>query len=194
MIPEAPIAAVVLAAGTSQRMGSDNKLLLPWEDKTIIGSVVDAAAAADCSEVIVVLGHQADSVRRALMDRPVQIAMNDDFETGMASSIVKGVQATGNPAAGIMILLGDMPAIRTETLNELCTEFRRHGGTRIVIPVADGRQGNPVLFPISLRAELLALSGDKGAKSLLTKYNDQLVTMQVDDRGILNDIDRPEDC
>ena len=193
MIAGIPIAAIVLAAGTSQRMGARNKLLLPWGKVTILESVVDAATASFCSEVIVVLGHEANSVRNALQRRPVRFAMNDDFESGMASSIVAGVKSIGNPAAGVMILLGDMPSIRTSTLNGLCKEFRQHDGTRIVAPTADGWQGNPVLFPASLRDELMALTGDHGAKPLLEEHADQLITVPIHDTGILRDIDEPED-
>lgn len=187
------ITAIVLAAGTSQRMGTQNKLLLPWGDSTIVATVVDTVVSAGPDETIVVIGPEAATMKKVLGNRPIRFVVNERFKEGMASSIVCGIQAAANPEIGIMLLLGDMPSILTKTLTNLCHLFRQQEGKCIVAPVMNGRQGNPVIFPPVLRPQLLQLTGDRGPKLFLEKYKEMLVTLPVTDPGIFIDVDTQVD-
>ena len=186
-----PIAAVVLAAGCSRRMGAQNKLLLPWGDGTVIEAVVRAVLDSGLGVVRIVVGHEAEEVRQVLSSLPVEFVLNHRFAEGMASSIAAGVNAVEDSASGFMILLGDMPSVRPETLRRLCSVFCGDGGGGMVAPYLDGRQGNPVIFPASMREELAALEGDRGAKSLLARHAVRVTAVDVHDSGILADIDTP---
>jgi len=186
------IAAVVPAAGASVRMGGANKLLLPWGSSTVIEGVIDGLIECGIADIVVPLGRDAEKVRQCLRNAPVRIFYNTLHEDGMSTSIVQGVKLLHEASDGIMIALADMPVVRPSTLKTLCAEFRGHAGQSTIVPVLEGRQGNPVLFPSSLRNELLLLDGDRGAKALLDRHNDSVIHVPVDDPGIFLDIDTME--
>ena len=187
------VGAVVLAAGLSRRAGEQNKLLFDWQGRTVLRTVVDTVAAADIGDIIVVLGHQSDVVRAAIADAPVRCIVNERYAEGMAGSIARGIMALPAGLAGALICLGDMPALRAGTLIALVQHFRANGGSRPCLPVHDGRRGNPVLWPRAAFDALRALSGDRGAKALLTRPRWAPLEVPVDDVGIHRDIDTAED-
>lgn len=202
--PEEPgkgIAAVVLAAGSSRRMGAQNKLLLPVNGQPMVRQVVAKALASQAAQVIVVVGHQAEQVTQALEglerggSQAVQVVTNPDFAQGMASSLRAGVAAVDKTMVGAMFLLGDMPFLDVRSLNQLISAFAAQidsGGERdILVPERDGRRGNPILWGRRYFEEIEQLEGDTGARVLLQRYRDRIHTMPLADSGIHIDIDTP---
>ena len=187
-----PISGIVLAAGRSRRMGADNKLLLPWGHRTVIEEVVGTAMTASLQELVVVVGHDGERVTRAVQAYPVIVAMNERFEEGLSTSVRAGVEAACSDTHGYLFFPGDMPAVSTATVVELCRRFCEAGDESIAAPFTDGRRGNPVIFGRAYRDELLALTEDRGAGGLITANGANLIEVEVDDAGVHRDVDTPE--
>ena len=186
------IAAVVLAAGLSSRMGG-NKLLLPVAGEPIVRRVAEAALASRATHVIVVTGHNAPAVSAALLGLDIQIVENREFARGLSESLKCGLRNLPADCDGTLILLGDMPYVSAPLLNKLIEAFDPAGQHTICVPVRRGRRGNPVLWGRSFFPELLALHGDKGAKPILEAHNNAVCEVEATDDGVLIDIDTPED-
>jgi molybdenum cofactor cytidylyltransferase len=190
------VGAVVVAAGESRRMGTP-KQLLPWGETTVLGSVVETILQSDVSEVVIVLGHEAEKVSGALRDgtraQPrVRIVVNPDYRSGMLSSVRFGVESLGGDPAGFLTALSDQPGISPSVIKTLLDAFRRHP-QRIVIPTYNGRRGHPVIFSLDLRRELEALSPDVGLRQLVWNHPELIMELPVDGQGILVDLDTPEE-
>lgn len=186
---ECNIGAIVLAAGQARRMGA-LKQLLPWRGTTIVEQVVDCVVASGVSEVVVVVGHHAREVSEKLIERPVRVVPNPDYQKGIASSLVCGLKALSGNCRGIMVVLGDQPALEPETLRRLIDTFCQHAS--IVVPTFKGQPGNPVIFPARYRNEMLTLTGDRGARPVVEAHPKDVATVEVDTDSILRDIDDPE--
>lgn len=182
------LAGIVLAAGTSSRFGAGNKLLAPYSGQAMVRSVVEAALATELDPVIVVTGHEAHAVGEALAGLEVVFAHNAQFAAGQSGSLKTGIAAVPPECAGAMILLGDMPEVTAEIINQLLDEFGDE--TCIVVPQHGGRRGNPVILGRSSFAELENAAGDEGARRLLTGKN--VRTIDVDNDAVLLDFDTPD--
>ncbi|WP_431856454.1 NTP transferase domain-containing protein [Azospirillum sp.] len=195
-VPEAPraprIAALVLAAGRSSRMGGPNKLLADVHGTPLLARTVDAVLASSARPVVVVTGHQADAVRAALGDRPVTVAHNPDFAEGLSTSLRVGLAALPADVDGALVCLGDMPAVAPGVLDRLIAAYNPTEGRAICVPVAHGRRGNPVLWDRRFFADMARVSGDTGAKHLIGENADQVCEIQVDGNGVLEDVDTPD--
>lgn len=187
------IAAIVLAAGRSSRMGPHNKLLESIGGKTIIARVAEAAIASGADPVIVVTGFEADRIEEALRGLGVTYANNVEFADGMSTSIRTGLKALSADCDGAMILLGDMPEIKRRDLEALIAAFAQRGRNAICIPVCDGKRGNPVVWGASYFAEMMRIRGDVGAKSLIARHPEQVIEVPVASNGIFGDVDTPAD-
>lgn len=187
------IAALVLAAGQSRRMGGVNKLLSIIDGRPLVAGAVEAALRSRASPVIVVTGFQAQEVRSALDGREVTFVHNPDYARGMASSLRRGVNAVPEEAAGVIVCLADMPRIAAAHLDRLVATHAGDGDCSICVPVFDGRRGNPVLWDRRFFAELAAIEGDTGGRALLKQYADCVCTVEMEDDAILGDIDTPGD-
>ncbi len=188
---EAPVAAVVLAAGASTRFGQ-SKQLLEWKGEPLVAYVSDVALAAGLNPVIVVLGCQAEESYQALEDRAVHKLINWRWEEGMSSSVRTGLAAVPPHAEGVLFLQCDQPGVTPGLLRAMVDQFEQSGGS-IVHPVHQGQRGTPVLFPRRFFAELAAVTGDEGGRSLIRRHSDQVASVTVHDDRILVDIDTPED-
>jgi molybdenum cofactor cytidylyltransferase len=186
------ISALVLAAGESKRMVGQNKLLLPFAGKTIVACAVDAILRANVAEAIVVLGHDAEAIRNALRERPLRFKVNANYRHGMTSSIHIGLAAISPSAQAVMISLADQPLIQTEELNFLIAEFSRATGKSIGVPTFNGQRGNPVIFDLCYRDEMLDLQGDAGCKSILMRHPEAVLEVTMPTGSILEDADTPE--
>lgn len=193
------VTAVVLAAGTSSRMG-ELKQLLTYQGQPLLRHVVDIVNQSSVDKIMVVVGHRLQEVTAALDGLPLQIVINHDYASGQSSSVKAGVKALGNcnsnpevktDRAGVLFVLGDQPLLKPETINLLIEGFLRHGG--IIAPYYQGKRGNPVLFDLSFRPEFEALQGDAGAREIITRHPELLHKIEVTDPGILVDVDTPED-
>lgn len=191
---EPRIAAVVLAAGRSRRMGC-NKLVVDLEGKPILRHVLDAIAAAPVAHTVVVLGHEADRVRAAAGDIPGDGAfvVNEAFGEGLSTSLKRGLAALPTDVDAAMIFLGDMPDVDTRTIERAIAVFDPEERRAIVVPRRAGRQGHPVLWDRTFFPVLMeTCRGDSGAKHLLTRHADRVVEIDADHDGVLLDLDTPE--
>ena len=188
----AKVAAVVLAAGRSTRMGGPNKMLAELGGKPLVRMVAEQALASKASPVIVVTGHQADEVEKALKGFNVTFVRNPDFASGLASSVKTGIGAVPTDAAGAMVCLGDMPLIDARLIDKLIGAFSPERGSLIVVPTCDGRRGNPVLWSRRFFGELMGLSGDIGGRHLVDHHSEAVVEVPVDGDGAFLDIDTPQ--
>ncbi len=187
------IAALVLAAGRSTRMGAANKLLLRDAAGTAMAArVVQACCASVAGDVVVVTGHEA-----ALVERAIRAAMPGgrmrfvraaDYALGLSASLAAGIGAVSAAAAAI-VCLGDMPLVPAFVLDRL---IGAHMAGAIVVPVCGGERGNPVVWDRVFFGALAALAGDTGGRALLRDHADALIAVEVDEAGVLVDFDTPE--
>jgi molybdenum cofactor cytidylyltransferase len=196
-VPEHPgdqqnIAAVILAAGRSTRMGGPNKLLAEIGGKSLVRIVTEQALASRAASVIVVTGHQAADVEKALRGLKVDFVYNPDFVDGLASSVKAGIAAVPAKADGAIVCLGDMPLIDAHLIDRLIDAFQPDRGGLIVLPVSDGRRGNPVLWSRRFFKELMTLDGDIGARHLIAKHGEAVAEVPVEGHGAFLDIDTPQ--
>jgi molybdenum cofactor cytidylyltransferase len=186
------ISALILAAGESKRMGGKHKLLLPFAGRTIIECTVDAVQQANVDEAIIVLGYEAEAIRQVLINRTLKIVYNADYHQGMSSSIHAGLAAISPSTQAVMIVLADQPLVRSAELNLLISAFSQIKNKSIAVPTFNGQRGNPVIFDLRYRAELLALKGDVGGKPILARHPEVVLEVEIPTRNILEDADVPE--
>ncbi len=186
------VAAIVLAAGRSTRMGGPNKLLAELSGKKLVRIATEQALASRASEVIVVTGHQAELVEQALEGLKVTFVRNPDFAGGLANSVTSGIAAVPATADGAVICLGDMPLIDARLIDRLIEAFDPDRGNLITVPVADGRRGNPVLWSRRFFGELLTLEGDTGARHLIARHAEAVAEVPVEGASAFLDIDTPQ--
>ncbi len=180
---------LVLAAGKASRMGSV-KQLLPYKNSSILGTVLESSIKVFNSEdIYVVLGANAQKIKENLRNYTVNYIINEDFASGLSSSIYSGVTKLSNYDA-ILIALGDQPKIDVTYINEMVT-LHQENKEFIVASRYDGFNGVPAVFPKTFYPKLLNLTGDKGAKQLLNSELNFIKT--VASSGKLLDIDTPED-
>lgn len=185
------IAAVVLAAGLSRRMGSANKLLLPWPSGgTILTTTLTEVLASGAAPVILVTGHAHETVQAATAHLPLTYVHAPEFAEGLAASLRAGIAAVPAGCAGVLICLGDMPFVPARTLQAMMAAFAPDEGRAIIRPVFQGSPGNPILWGRAYFAQLAAQSGDKGGREILAASAD-VHLLAVDHPGILRDIDTP---
>jgi CTP:molybdopterin cytidylyltransferase MocA len=185
------IAGIVLAAGTASRMGR-NKLVLPVRGKPMVTHAVEAAAAAGLDPVIVVTGHEALAVRKAVGKTPVSFVQNDDFAHGLSTSLRAGVGAVPPECEGAVVLLGDMPAITASLIEKVVKAFDPAEDRTICVATAQGERGHPVLWGRQFFPELEALEGDAGARAAMSRYPNLVCEVEAGDGAPLADIDTPE--
>jgi len=186
------IAAVVLAAGTSSRMGDANKLLLEVDGRAMVRRVLDALPTDAVDEVVVVTGHDAPGVAAAVAGRDLRLVHNPDYEMGMGGSLARGVAALGDDIDGVLVMLGDMPHLDAGLVRLVIAAFDPATGGEICLPVWQGRRGNPVLFGHRFFAELRALKGDIGGKALLSAFDSRVIEVAAGQGGVVEDVDTPE--
>ncbi len=189
------VAAIVLAAGSSRRMGGRNKLLLPFRGQPLVRHVVTTILNSQADPVLVVLGHEAEAVRAALADLPIGFTYNPRHAEGMTTSIQAGVAAAPADVLGYMICLSDLPLIETAEYDRLLEAFRKalaRDPACIVVPEFQGQRGNPVLFAASYRAAILAEERLTGCRGLVRRYPEHVVRVAMPTDHILQDIDTPE--
>ncbi len=185
--------AIILAAGFSRRM-KQNKLLLPLSRATVIENTVMNCLCTGIDGVTVVLGNEKEKVRQVLEQYPVHFIENPRYAEGMSSSIQEGIKILirDQKMDGVMILPGDMPFIKPETINYLVENFQKNPGS-IIIPVFQDRKGHPIFFNKSLFPNILNIPEDMGLREVIKENIEKVLYVDVSDQGILIDLDRPED-
>lgn len=188
------VAGILLAAGESTRFGADNKLLATVDGESIVRHAARILLEAGLSPVVVVLGHEASRVRDALSGMDLVFADNPAYRAGQSTSVATGVAALQEPVVdveAVVIALGDMPAVRVETVRRLVGAFRAGRGDALAAAF-EGRRGNPVLFDARFFPDLADLEGDRGARDLLLGSDDSAL-VETGDPGVLADVDDPAD-
>ncbi len=207
VVPDA-VTVIVLAAGGGSRLGG-GKLLLPWRGKPILAHTVAAAVQVRAARaVFVVIGHDAGPVREAVAQAapaggpPVHLVENPEWRRGQASSLRCGVAAVmahrdARDAAGAMIVLGDQPLVRPETLNMLAerhlARVAENPGHLATAPFLRGKRGTPAILSPDLYPAILRLEGDVGARHILAALGEELLAVPVDDPAVVRDVDTPDD-
>ncbi|HEY3776494.1 MAG TPA: nucleotidyltransferase family protein [Rhizomicrobium sp.] len=185
------IAAIVLAAGLSTRMGW-NKLVEEIGGQPMVRRVVGAALASRARPLIVVLGNEAEAVRGVLAGLDVQTVENPDYREGLGASIRTGISAVPDSCAGALIALGDMPWIDANLIDRTIASFAPEEGRAICVATHCGQRGHPVLFARRFFPELLALTGDAGAKRIVELHESLICEIEAGDDAPLIDVDTPE--
>ena len=186
------VAAVVLAAGESRRMGC-NKLLLPWDNTTVLGQTLDNVRAGAFDSMIVVTGHESEKVVRETGKFESIIKVHNlDYAKGMLTSVQAAVRALPDASEAVLVILGDQPMVGPVILDQLLAAYAA-GPHGLVAPTFRGRRGNPVLIDRRYFAELLALPPEGAPRLLLERHAHDLRLVEVTDEAILHDLDRPED-
>lgn len=188
MSGHARVAAVILAAGRSSRMGHA-KLLADVGGVAMLRRVVDAALRSPARPVIVVTGHEAAAVARLLEGLDVILVHNPDFAAGLSTSLKAGIAALPADIAGALVLLGDMPQITAHHIGALLAAFDTGS---IVVPISGGKRGNPILWPSEAFPRFAELSGDAGARKLLAEFAPRVREVEIGGDAIFRDIDTPD--
>ena len=191
-VPPGPrIAALLLAAGQSSRMGS-NKLLAEIDGRPMVARVAQRLLSSHARPIVAVLGNQADRVDAALGKLPVERVRNPAFAEGLSSSLKAGLAALPEDVDGVIVCLGDMPLVAGRDLDRLIAAFNPLEGRAIIVPTRRGKRGNPVLWAKRFIPEMAELAGDVGAKHLIGEHAELVCEVEMDSDGVLVDIDTPD--
>lgn len=196
-------AAIILAAGSSSRMGGGrHKLLLPLDDRPVLAHVIDASLASQARPIIIVLGHQSGQVRSQIKQYSIHdditLVENAHYQLGMSSSLRIGIQTLltdgykkihlAYQVDSALIVLGDQPLITPTVIDKLITAYRT-AGSPIVAPLYKGMRGSPVLFDKSLFSELIEVTGDEGGRTVLVRHRHEVGLIEIGDALANYDVD-----
>jgi molybdenum cofactor cytidylyltransferase len=184
------IAALLLAAGRSRRMGAF-KPLLPFGDRTLIECCISNLRAAGIEDIIVVMGHRAEDVREHLQDLNVTFAVNPDPDSEMSASIACGVKQVHPNARALLIALVDHPAVSPQVITLLIERWRL--GARLVQPEYEGHGGHPVLIDLAYREYLAAIDPQRGLRALFDAHRAEVRRVPVESPYVARDMDTWED-
>ncbi|MFZ2069680.1 MAG: molybdopterin-binding/glycosyltransferase family 2 protein [Xanthobacteraceae bacterium] len=186
------MAALVLAAGRSSRMGGPNKLLEKIAGRPLVRIVAEAALGSRARPVIVVTGHQRERVEAALAGLPVKFVHNPAFADGLGTSLRTGIGALPAEADGAIVCLGDMPRVDAALIDRLLGAFDPDKGALVVVPTVEGKRGNPVVWSRRFFPDLMAVEGDVGARYLIGHYAEAVTEVSLAGTAALTDVDTPE--
>ena len=186
------IAALVLAAGQSRRMGALNKLLIEIDGVPMVRRVAETLRQSSAKPIVVVTGHESARIEAALRGLPVALVHNPDYAEGLSTSLKAGIAALPADADGVLVCLGDMPKVTAGEIDRLIGAFNPVEGRSICVPTRRGKRGNPVLWARQLFAEMRDVAGDVGAKHLIGAHPELVAEVEMEDDGVLTDIDTPQ--
>jgi len=186
------IAALVLAAGRSSRMGGPNKLLAEIVGRPLLRMVVEAALASKARPVLVVTGHQRERVEAALAGLAVTFVHNPNYAEGLGTSLKAGIAALPPEVDGVVVCLGDMPQVDAALINRLIGAIDPDKGALVAVPTIEGKRGNPVVWSRRFFPDLMAVEGDVGARHLIGRYGEAVGEVPVSGAAALTDVDTPQ--
>lgn len=187
------IAAVVLAAGSSQRMGKPNKLHLPIDGVPLLRHCLQTLLASRIDEVVVVLGYDQASTRALVDDLPLQLVCNEIHESGQMTSVHCGLAALKNDYDAVMIALGDQPALSVGDINYLIDAYLNRYDGEVVVPAFEGNRGNPIIISNGCRTDILDGSRDLGCRKFIEKNPELVCKVEMPSPGVVIDLDTPQE-
>lgn len=190
--PGRQVAAIVLAAGRSSRMGGPNKLLAEIGGRPLVRIVAEAALASRARPVTVVTGHQRERVEAALAGLDIVLVHNPAYADGLSASLKAGIAAVPPAADGAIICLGDMPQVDAHLIDRLLAAFDPERGALVAVPTIGGKRGNPVVWSRRFFSDLSTLTGDVGARGLIASYPEAVVEVATTDDAAFTDVDTPD--
>ena len=185
------IVGVILGAGKSSRMGSENKLLADINGKPMILRVVEAANGSKIDKTFLVTGHQRELIQTATKAENIQFVHNPNFSEGLSSSIKSVKHQLNSDVDGVIVCLGDMPGITSAHINTLINTFEDNSNRHIFIPILNGKRGNPVLWSNKYFSLLCSLTGDMGARAIFESHSNDILEVEINDDAIHTDLDTP---
>jgi molybdenum cofactor cytidylyltransferase len=185
------LAAVILAAGGSSRMGQP-KQLLKFRGTSLLRRAIDTALAVPADQVIVVLGYAADQLLPECEATSATVVLNDQWSEGVSTSLRGGLAAVSSDARGVFIYPADMPLVTPEALRELAHR-QQVSGRPAAMTEAGGVRGVPVFITRSLFPALMIQEGDVGGAQYLRGHPESVEAVHFDDADLVRDVDRPED-
>lgn len=185
------IIGIILAAGEAKRMG-EPKQLLDWQGEPLIRWIVKCVSKANFDLLKVVIGAYQKQIESVLIDLNVELVVNSDYPSGQSSSVRKGLENCPSEVQGAAFILGDQPLIRVETFNNLISIFHKET-PGILIPTFQQKSGNPVFFHRRFFPALSGVAGDIGGRELIKNNHNQIRLVEVDDPGVVLDIDNQGD-
>jgi molybdenum cofactor cytidylyltransferase len=187
------IGAVLLAAGSGSRLGRRPKALLELGGVPLIRRQLIALSGAGVDEVVVVLGHHAESIEAAVREFPVTLARNPSPDDGQASSVRIGLQALGARLDAVIVALADQPLVNAQDIGALIGAYKKRGSAAMVVPRVAGKPGNPVIFEAALRDEWLAGDVNAACRRWRDEHPERVQWFDTDNSRYRVDIDTPED-
>ncbi len=187
------VGAILLAAGRSRRMGTVNKLLLDIDGEPMVRRAVRAMLDSRVEETVVVLGHQSAAVADALSGLPLRMVSNPAHDEGQMTSMRCGLAALPDRYQGILVALADQPDLTPADIDLVIDAFLSGDRNRVVVPVRQGRRGNPIVLAADLRADFAGRSVNYGCRNLIERHPDLVQAVEVQNDRYFNDIDTPED-
>jgi molybdenum cofactor cytidylyltransferase len=186
------VAAIVLAAGASTRMGGRVKQLLPWRGTTLVENAIAIAAQSSASETVIVLGAHAEEIRATIRSGAGRVIVNREWETGHASSIRAGLRVLSPQIDAAIFVNADQPLLTSDVLDALAQRYRETDAP-IVVPLYAGKRGSPVLFQRAHFEELANLRDEQGGRELLGKYRTKIEFVEFAEERLGFDVDTAED-
>jgi molybdenum cofactor cytidylyltransferase len=192
-LPSKPkIAALILAAGQSRRMGSANKLLAEVDGQPMVAHAAETVLASEADPVIAVTGHESERISEILAPYNLTIVHNPRYAEGISSSVQRGLAALPSDIDGALVCLGDMPRVTAAAIDKLIAAFNPVEQRAICVPTWRGKRGNPVLLAARFFPEINDIAGDVGARGLIGAYPELVCEVEMADDGILLDVDTPQ--
>tara|TARA_B100000029_G_scaffold185150_1_gene182642 strand:- start:230 stop:799 length:570 start_codon:yes stop_codon:yes gene_type:complete len=183
------ISAILLAAGESKRMKGENKLTKIIKGKPLINFSIKNILESSVDELIIITGHKSDDIKKIITkSKKIKLIFNKNYKSGMASSIKIGLHNLSANTKYFFVCLADMPMINKKIYNQLieCAQEKE-----IIVPNYKNQQGNPVLFSISMKNEIMNIDGDNGAKKILKNNKKKILNLEINDEGILKNYNSP---
>lgn len=183
-------AAIILAAGTSKRMG-EPKQLINWQGKTFLNHVIYKVSQCELSPIIIVLGAYRDKIIQTIIQNPqIKIIQNNKWTQGISTSVKLGIKNLPNNIDNVIIFLADQPQVRMDTIESLIKKAS-NSSADVIVPIKNNKKGNPILIKSNLFKEIDQLIGDKGFKQILNNFSQDFIESKDD--SIFFDVDFLED-
>ncbi len=190
---KAKISAIVLAAGESRRMGDINKLHMPIDGLPLLRRSVETLLAAELGEIVVVLGHDRANTQALLEGLPVSTVFNNDYESGQMTSVHCGLGSLGQTFEGVIVALGDQPALTVSDIDHLIDAFFTRNGGEVVIPMYENKRGNPIIISNRCQQDIVTGKYNFGCRRFIEDNPELVRTVEMPGPSVVIDLDTPMD-